>query len=165
MRDNWGKLTELLDATIELYTAILALSKAKREALVEVKTQKLESITQQEELLIIKVGKLEVAREKIMVEIAQENGLELEVLTLSKLEDLAENGQAEQLAKLAGDFDRIMTELVPLNRLNTELIEQALGFINFNINVLAQSTALSTYAPQGQNQNGTEVRKLIDQRI
>jgi flagellar biosynthesis/type III secretory pathway chaperone len=165
MKDTWEKLIGLLNEMIELYSAILILSKNKRQALIEVQPQKLEAVTQQEELLIVKVGKLEVARGKVMREIAEACDVDLEELTLSEMVDLAGPGYAEHLTKVADDFDRIMGELVAVNRLNAELIEQALGFINFNINVLAQSTTVSTYAPRGKVPKGTEVRKLVDRRI
>ncbi|MBP2655601.1 MAG: FlgN protein [Firmicutes bacterium] len=165
MKEKWEKLIELLNEMIELYSTILVLSKDKREALIEVKPQKLEAVTQQEELLIVKVGKLEASRGKIMREIAEACGVELEELTLSGMVELAGPNYSERLTKVADDFDRIMGELVVVNRLNAELIEQALGFINFNINVLAQSTTASTYAPQGQVPKGNDGRKLIDRRI
>ncbi|MBP2645899.1 MAG: FlgN protein [Firmicutes bacterium] len=164
MKENWEKLIGLLDAMIELYSAIVVLSKEKQQALIEVKPQKIEAITKQEERLILEVGKLEAARSKLMKEIALQCKVETEELSLNKMAALAGPGYAERLMKVAEDLNRILGELGPLNQLNTRLIEQALSYINFNINVLAQSTAINTYAP-GQMEKGTEVRKLIDRKV
>jgi aspartate aminotransferase-like enzyme len=85
VKDNWEKLVVLLTELVDLYRAILNLSKQKREALIAAKTQDIDTVTRQEELLILQVGKFEAARGKLMRQIADSHGLDVEVLTLSKI--------------------------------------------------------------------------------
>lgn len=162
---NWDKLVTLLMEMADLYQAILTLSRQKRDILIAVKPQDLEAVTRQEELLILQVGKLEAARGKLMQQLAAASGVPADGLTLTAIKNMAGPEVAERLDKVAADLDRIMAELAPVNRLNAELIQRALGFINYNINLLTQSTAGPTYAPQGKNAPDAQVRKLVDQKI
>lgn len=162
---NWDKLVDLLAEMADIYKAILELSRRKRDILIAVKPQELEAVTKQEELLILQVGKLEAARGKLTRQLAADCGVSADSLTLSDVKKLAGPEIAEKLDKIGADFDRIMADLAPVNKLNAELIQRALGFINYNINILTQSTAGPTYAPQGQNAQDSQIRKLVDRKI
>lgn len=162
---NWDKLVILLDEMVSLYEAILELSRQKRDILIAVKPQDLEALTKQEELLILQAGKLEAARGKLMQQLAAAGGVAAQDLTLAKMKELAGPEASARLDKIAAEFERIMAELAPVNKLNAELIQRALGFINYNINLLTQSAAGPTYAPQGQNTRETQVRKLVDRKV
>jgi len=165
VKANWDKLLALLDEMAGIYQAILDLSRQKRELLIAVKPRELETVTKQEEFLILQAGKLEAARSKALQEIAAASGVAPEGLTLTRLQELAGPAEAQRLAAVAADFDRIMAELAPLNQLNAELIQRALGFINYNINLLTQSSAGPTYAPQGHTGQDSQRRKLVDRKI
>ena len=65
MKDNWDNLVALLSEMVEIYQVILDLSRQKKEALTAAKTRELEAITNNEERLILQVGKLEAARGKL----------------------------------------------------------------------------------------------------
>lgn len=162
---NWDKLVTLLAEMADIYRAILELSRQKRDILIAVKPKELETVTKQEELLILQVGKLEAARSKLMQQLTAASGVSADSLTLTDIRKLAGPAVAESLDKIAADFDRIMAELAPVNQLNAELIQRALGFINYNINLLTQSTAGPTYAPQGQSAPDGQLRKLVDRKV
>lgn len=165
MKANWEKLIALLTEMIGLYRAILELSRQKRELLIAVKPQELEAVTKQEELLILQVGKLEAARGRLTQEIAVASGRKSAALTLAELKELAGPAESEKLEAIAADLDRIMQELAPINQLNADLIQRALGFINYNLNLLTQSAAGPTYAPGGRNVQDSPQRKLVDRKI
>ncbi len=162
---NWDKLVAILDQMVELYQAILDISRRKRELLIAVKPQELEALTKQEEALILQVGKLEAARAKLAAQLAAAGGVSADGLTLAALQQLAGPDIADRIGKIAADFERILAELAPVNKLNAELIQRALGFINYNINILTRSTTGPTYAPQGKNSAEAQVRKLVDRKI
>lgn len=165
MKANWDKLIALLTEMVGLYQAILGLSRQKRELLIAVKPQDLETVTKQEELLILQVGKLESARSRLTQEIAVASGRTSVALTLAELKELAGPLEAERLEAIAADLDRIMQELAPVNQLNAELIQRALGFINYNLNLLTQSSAGPTYAPGGRSTQENRQRKLVDRKV
>ena len=165
MKENWEKLIVLLAKMVKMYTEILQLSRLKSAAIIAADMKEIEALTQKEELLIAQVRKLETARTKIMREIASDCGREIEGLTLAKLLELAEPEIASQLTKFSEEFNTIIRELTLVNQLNTDLIQQALGYVNYNINLLSQSVTGPTYAPQGQNNDGSRVFRLLDRKV
>jgi flagellar biosynthesis/type III secretory pathway chaperone len=165
VKDNWGKLVALLTEMVDLYRVILEFSRQKRELLVETKIKDLELLTQKEECVILQIGKLESARVKLAHQIASDQGLDGEEVTLSKMLELTEPDTASQLEKIADEFDKTMRELALLNQLNTELIQQGLSFVNYNINLLTRNTISPTYSPRGQGGQETQAIKLVDRRV
>lgn len=167
MKQLWDKLINNLSEILDLYQAILALSKQKREVLVAAKAQELEAVTKREEMLILQTGKLDAQRESIIQEIGTAFGLKADEITLEKTKQLADAETAKKIELLSSQFDQLLNELVPLNKTNTQLIQQALTYINYSINVLAQNTSGPTYAPKGLSAEKTTApaRALFDAKI
>jgi flagellar biosynthesis/type III secretory pathway chaperone len=164
VKEVWDNLITLLSEMVNVYKSILEISRQKNKSLIAAKTQEIEKLTREEEMLILHAGKLEGARIKLMQELAARYGVAGETLTLARLREIAEPDTAKKLETIAGEFDTTLQELAPINSLNTELIQQALRYINFNINILTKSSASNTYAPQGQAEPGTSLR-LVDRKI
>ena len=165
MKDRWEELLTVLSKMLNLYQAILTLSQQKHEILVTAKSHELEQVTKQEEILIVQVGKLEDLREKIVGEMMAEHGIKDGEVSLAELKKIAKPEIVEQLEMFGREFGDIMTKMAPINKLNTELIKQALGFINYNINLLSQTVAGTTYEAKGQTQQEAPQRKIFDARV
>ena len=149
---------------LETYQQVLDLSRHKRDILVTVKTQELDAITKKEELLIIKLGKMEQERQAALAAIASANGVNKEDLTIKKLAKMAEKPTSGQLAAMGEEFTQITEELASLNKLNTRLIQQSLDFVNYNLNILTQNCAGNTYQHKGQA-GESQARIVIDAKI
>lgn len=165
MNQLWERLDAVLTEMLELYRALLALSKQKREMLVKVQVQDIESITKSEEALILQVGKLEGLREQVVTDISKTSQLPLESLNLVKIRDLVDEAKANRFVWLDKEFDDVLHELTQLNKLNTDLIQQSLGFINYNLNLLTQSQVGPTYAAKGQSAQNAPARGLVDRKV
>jgi flagellar biosynthesis/type III secretory pathway chaperone len=161
----WGELDTILTEMLKLYKALLVLSKQKREKLVKVQIQDIETIARQEEALILQIGKLEGLRKQIAANIAATHQLPLESLKLSKICSLVDKNQADRFALIDKEFNEVLKELIPLSKLNGELIQQSLSFINYNINLLTRSQVGPNYAPQGQATQAATPSALVDRRI
>jgi len=161
----WDKLITLLSELLELCQALLELSKQKREFLIAGKAQNLEAVTRQEEMLILQIGKLEGKREKILHDIASAYNLNTQGLTLSQIRQLATDEVADKLNEIEQLFSQITNELVPLNQLNTQLIQQSLNFVNYNINLLAQTQTGPTYASKGSAGQSQPSRTFLDTKV
>lgn len=161
----WQQLVDVLANMLKLYQALLTISKQKHDILVGAKAQELDALTKQEELLIVQIGKLEIVREKSLQEIIAALKFSDENITISKLAEVADPDIGGQIIDLLKQFDRITAELVQMNKLNTKLIEQALSFINYNINLLTQNTIGPTYAAKGQQTQGATTRAVLDQKV
>lgn len=161
----WDKLIALLAELSELCQGLLELSKQKREFLIAGQAQKLEAVTRQEEVLILRIGKLEVLREKVLQEIAAAHQLNTQGLTISQLRQLADEEVANKIKEFEQVFSGITNELVPLNQLNTQLIQQSLNFVNYNINLLAQTQTGPTYAAKGSSGKNQPSRNFLDAKV
>jgi len=163
----WERLVTILSDMLGLYQTLLALSKQKHDVLVAAKAHELEAVTKQEEMLIIQIGKLEVMRAAVLQEIATAYNLTTEDLTLSQLCEVnaPDKEACTCLNELRQQFDKVTAELVQVNKLNTKLIEQALSFVNFNMNLLTQNAAGPTYAPQGQQAHAAPARTVLDRKV
>ncbi|SMC39795.1 flagellar protein FlgN [Sporomusa malonica] len=162
MTAMWEKLIILLNQTLEVYQALLKLSRKKRDILIEAKPQEIEMLTKQEEILIIEAGKLEIMRSTLTHELAAAIGLAPDETTMSTLIERADNETAGKLILVIDRFGGITSELTKMNELNTQLIQQSLDLINFNINILSQSAAETTYAPKGNTAPTARNRSILD---
>lgn len=161
----WERLVDVLANMLKLYQALLTISKQKHDILVSAKAIELDALTKQEELLILQIGKFEVIRKNVLQEIIDDNKIAEKNITISKLAEFADQETGKRIIEIWRQFDQVTAELVRLNSLNTKLIEQALSFINFNINILTQSTIVPTYAAKGQQDQGVSVRKVLDRKV
>ncbi|MBP1763061.1 MAG: FlgN protein [Firmicutes bacterium] len=160
----WGNFVEVLQQTLDLYRALLRLSTYKREVLIAADAPVLEQLTRQEELLVLQVAKMEPIRKGIQSQLAGMYAISPEELTLSKAVVLAPGPVADRLITIGKEFEGVSGELMPLNRSNARLIEQALTFVNYTVNLLTRNMAAPTYAPQGQAGQSAAVRSTIDQK-
>ncbi|SDF79530.1 flagellar protein FlgN [Sporolituus thermophilus] len=161
----WEQLIAVLSEMVALYQALVRLAEEKRAVLVAGNAPALEAITRQEELLIIQAGKLESLRASLIGRIAAAHGLSPEDLTLAKVGELADGQASERIVALGGELRAALERLAPLNQLNTQLIEQALKYIQYNINVLTQAAAGPTYTPpQGAGQPAAR-RTILDTKV
>ena len=165
MTDRWEELLKVLREMLSTYQSILKLSQQKHEILVAAKSQELETVTKQEEILIVQVGKLEDLREKIVGEMMTAYGIKDGEVSLTELKKIAKPEIVKQLETFGNEFGIIMAEMVPLNQQNTELIQQALRFVNYNINLLSQTVVGPTYAAKGQADKQTIQRAVFDARV
>ena len=165
MKEKWEELLTVLGKMLSIYQAILFLSRQKYEILVAAKSQELGKVTEQEEILILQIGKLEEQREILVGELMAQHGIAEGKFSFEKLSKIAQPSVVEQLENLRKEFHNIMKEIEPLNKLNTELIKQALHFINYNINILSQTAVGPTYAPQGQSNEQAPKRTAFDARV
>ena len=164
MKEKWEELLDVLHKMLNIYRIILTLSQQKKEVMVAVNIQELEKVTQQEEIFMIQIGKLEKQREKIVSEIMAGHGMTGGQISLEQLHKVATTDIVEQLEIFKKEIGIVMDEIVPLNELNMKLIKQALGFIDYNINILSQTVAENTYAPKGQA-GGKARRTVFDARV
>lgn len=163
MTDMWHKLILLLNRTLALYQTLLESGRKKREILAEADARQLELLTNREDVLLIEAGKLEIERVTLVQKIAVR--LAVDEASLSCLCQYAESETASKLQNLSGQLAQVTQELVKTNEINTKLIRQSLELINFNINILSQSSVGPTYAPQGRSTAPGAGRILLDAKV
>lgn len=160
---NWENLQRIMSELFRIYQEILALSKQKQDLLVAGKPQDLEKVVKQEELLIVRAGKIDAARQQVIQMIVREWGQD-DAPILSVLIDFAPTPMAERLKDMGQEFDRLLAALKEQNLLNTRLLKQALDLVNFNINLLTHSAVGPTYSPYGSHEQSIQGRTMIDKK-
>ena len=165
MRELWRELIEALEETLALYRYMLELSGNKKDVLVRGKPVELEAINREEESLLLQGKELEHRRAKATAGLVTACGLANAAPTLDELADAAEPDDAEQLLTLKTAFAAVLKELTRLNAVNAKLTEQALAFVNYNLNLLTRRQAEPTYAPAGVAFRESAMSALLDRKV
>ncbi len=159
------RMESLLDRQLELYQSLVEMSHRKQQVLVRSDLQELESIIKAEQALLWQAGKLEESRLALQGEMAAAAGLKPEELDLSKLAELAGEPFASRYRSLQGRMVALMDRLGTINKLNMELIEQSLSYINFSLELLSGAEAGETYTPAGKSPGRKGVTRLLDRKV
>lgn len=149
MNEKWGALLTVLHESVTLYKGLLLLGEEKRQALVGAKSAELDAVTRREELIILEGSRLEERRAKVTAAIATRYNLSGKSPALSELAAVAEPEMAQQLLESKAELDEAVQRLLRLNETNGALTRQALHFVNYNLNLLTQSMAETTYGATG----------------
>ncbi len=158
------QLTTILESELKNYKTLLELSTTKKEAIIKDDIDKIKSITDQENLLIGKNQMLEKKRTFLMDDIALVLNKDKEYLTLTNLIKLLETQPQEQskLKYLSEEFKKTIDRLREANNQNSVLINQALEFIDFNINVVQSMQSLPPVSYNYGGKYQTEGRNFFD---
>lgn len=132
-----SKLIEVLNKEASLYEEILALSKNKKDIIVNGNVSELESITKLEQSMILRLGKLENEREDLASRLADELGFGTTEITLKALSSRLPKEQAIEMDSCCKKLSAVLNELKETNSLNSKLIKNSLDYINFSINILS----------------------------
>lgn len=159
------QLTTILESELKNYKNLLELSTTKTEAIIKDDIDKIKAITEKENSLIGKNQLLERKRGFLMDDIAIVLNKQKDYLTLTNLIDLLKSQPEEQakLKYLSEEFKQIINKLKAVNDQNGILINQALEFIDFNINVVQSMQSLPPVSyDYGGKQYQTEGRNFFD---
>lgn len=148
---------------LHIYREILVLSRQKKDILVAGKPADLAEVVKKEEILIIRAGKIDVVRQQVIQLIVKESHHD-STITMSDLLLLAPERAAVELRSISYEFQHVLAELKERNILNTQLLQQALKLINFNINLLTQNAVGPTYSPYGSHGQPVQGRTMFDQK-
>jgi len=135
-----SSLIDVLKGQTELFREVIALSVDKKEFIIKNDIEKLREVVKQENVIVPKLLKGDKDREKIMADISVVMNKPLADLTLSYLEVLMQ-GQPEHEALVASidEFVAVIDQMKAANDANKLLIENALDYIDFNINIIHSS--------------------------
>ncbi len=131
------ELIRVLGAEDEKYKDLLELSKKKTPILVEGDIEKLQKITDEEQVIVDEVANLELSRQAAMEDIANVLNKDVKTLKLSYLEEVLEKRpkEREELTRIHDRLKATIGELMVINSQNRELIRQSLDMIDFNLSL------------------------------
>ena len=148
----WDELQRILDAMLQIYSALLGCGEEKKQLLLSQPAPKeLEAVVKREEELLLQAGMLEQKKQKVSRALAKQHGKGDVLLPLFHLVLLAPAYFIQDRIKAwARDFSSVLRDLQTLNAMNGRFLEQASQLAQYQINVLSQVTTEINYAPEGQ---------------
>ena len=141
----------------QIYEELIPVSERKTTILVKGELDALESVTEEEQLLIEKANSLGKKREEVIANIGVVLNKDARTLDLATLANLLakQPEEKEKLAAIHDSLKMVMKRLIEVNEKNKNLIENSLEMIEFNMNFI-RSTRMSP-GVNNYNKNATSV--------
>ena len=144
-------LIQVLDEESQEYEKLLGLSMKKTPVLVSGDLDELAKITDEEQIVVSKINRLEMKRQETFTDVANVINKDVKTLMLGDLVEMLSSRPVEQ-QKLAKVHDRLKAavyEVKRVNEQNRELIKNALEMVEFDMNILQAMKS----APETANYN------------
>lgn len=144
-------LVDVLEKESIEYEILLGLSMDKTPVIVAGDLEKLQKITDEEQLVIARINQLDAKREEVVKDIANVINADPNKVKLVDFIKMLEQRPAEQ-AQLAQAHDKLRSVALQMQRVNEqnrELIEHAKEMVEFDLNVIHSMKA----APETANYN------------
>lgn len=148
----WKELISVLMKILDVYKQLLILSNEKRMVIVKVQMKELEKIVRQEQGMIAAIGKLEQQRETVLTALLAEENISAPNQHLLDLVMFCDEKTGNKITELHQQFKKTLGELDENNKMNNHLLTQALSVVNYNLNLLSETSVGPTYAQQGREQ-------------
>lgn len=144
-------MIDILDKESVEYDNLLKLSIRKTPVIVSENLEELAKITDEEQIIVSRINHLDSKREEAINDIANVLNKDVTNLQIVDLISMLASRPEEQ-QKLATAFDRLKENVLSVKRINEqnrELLESALEFVQFNMNVIQSMKK----APETANYN------------
>lgn len=153
-------LHDNLTKQVEVYRELKELADLKQKAIMNQNLQELEAVIVREEQLILEVSHLEKERLLWGDQMSQIWGGSGEELTLSIL-----TVRYPELNDVKQELETVVTGLMDVHELNTQLLQQAMNIVNFTVEMLTHQDK-NIYQKPGKKENqGSSTLRILDHRI
>lgn len=149
-------MKEIIDILRQRLVLAMSLQKhvvAQRKALKAVDDSGIRRITREIDPLLVKMGALDKKQERLLGN-----------LTFAQwLERQSDSAEKQMALKLLSKLNEKLLQLKTGNSGNMDLLQRNIKFIDYNVNVMTQTSADVTYgAPQGYGAGPVQGRKMFD---
>lgn len=156
-------LIKALKYEYKTYSDILAIAEKKTDCLIRNDTAALSAITGQENKMADQTFKLNQVREQILTKICEEMGQDYKSFNINKLKESVKDPYKKQLQDIQAKLSEVVDKLKIRNNTNQKLIENAIRYINFNIELIASpQPAVPLYGKGGQEVAHNTKRSVLD---
>lgn len=163
MEKKFSELIKVLNDELSLYADLSRLAAKKTDVLTKGDIDLLGKITAIEQEAIMKIGKLEEQRFKIVKSLAEAYEKEPQEINAEFIEEVMPPDEAKRFYGTYDSLKKVLKDIDEKNRINEILINQALDYIQFSIELLAQSNKQeSGYSPSGKTRENA--LHFIDQK-
>ena len=159
-------LAEILDQETALYKDASDISAKKTDVIVHGKIEELDVLVKAEQAIILKIGRLEDERERIVRALSDELELDLGGVTLSQISERLGKDSFSRLDNCHKKLAATLGGLKNSNETNAQLIRNALDYVNFSVNLLTTSQSSgSLYTQAGQDESARPNRNVFDVKL
>ena len=145
-------LINVMKVQLEAYKELLHFAEEKTDVLVKGDVKLLGEITEIEQNLILKMGKLEEERFELVNQIAEAYNKDVSEVKVDFLKHILDREQAKTFCAINDEFKSVLLEINEKNRRNEELIKNALDYIDFSIKLLTDAGEVkANYSADGTN--------------
>jgi len=145
------------------YMEILKLAESKTDSLAKNDVGAIVTISEKERKMAEQTLKLNQAREQIIKSMAERLDEDYETLTVAKLSKLLKEPYSKQLEEIQTEMTELLAKLTARNEINKKLIENAIKYLDFNIQLLAgPNPASATYGKGGLEVSSANNRSMLD---
>ena len=140
-------LIDVLTKECSEYEELLELSQKKTPIIVKGDLEQLQQITDEEQVVVSRIGNLEKKRIEVTADIANVLNRDVTILKLSNLIEMFSTRPEEQriLSEIHDRLQQAVKNLKKINEQNEQLIKNALEMVDFEMNLLqATRTAPAT---------------------
>ncbi len=162
-----SQLLALMEEQVKVMADLTALSKKKSQLLVDNKIEELDVLLRGEQALLWQMGRLEEKRFQAQMMVAAQIAIHPSQLTLERLVKAVSPEQGARCQEVAQRYGETAGELTHVNQLNTELIQQAMAYVDFSLQLLGASNpaAAQVYSPKGPRTGPDGKHRRLDNRI
>jgi flagellar biosynthesis/type III secretory pathway chaperone len=154
------ELITVMEDELQAYKDFIPVLRNKTKTIIDNNTKELETISEEEQHYLDKINNLEKKRGEIIKNIAILFDKDYKTLNLRSIISMLDKQPKDQLAlsKLHDEMNATIKIILDINKHNTDLIEQSLEMIEFNMNVIK-----STWMSPGDNNydKGAKVNNLF----
>lgn len=154
------ELVGTLEAENTEYEKLLELSKKKSAVIVSRDISALEKITDEEQIVVTRIGNLDSKRDEVTRDIANVLNKDVELLKLTALIGMLGKSPKEQkkLSEVHDKLKKTVGAVRQLNENNRQLIDQSLEMVQFDLNMIQamrQAPETNNYGRAGMNVGNT----------
>lgn len=163
MEKGFQDLIKVLQAELSVYTELLKLAKKKTDVLTRGDVELLNKITSIEQEMILKIGQMEGQRFEIVKSLADYYKKEVSDLNAEFITEVIPDDISQEYSQICNKMIQVLKELDEKNRINEKLIRNALDYIKFSLEVIAESGRQEMgYSAAGRTEENTI--HLIDKK-
>jgi len=155
-------LIKVLEYEKKLYGRLLQLSEDKTSAVVNGELENLQAITAKEQEFSDELKKLADIRDKIVGQIGRGIGNYSNSITVNDLINLVPDEYSGQLSQISKSLKETINKLKNKNDLNQQLINNALEYVDFSLNLLTQPVPQTVQYGRKGNEEGAKSHGILD---
>lgn len=156
-------LIGILQLELSIYEELLELGEKKTGFLVTNDIEQITAITKEENKAAIKTRELGKAREQTLEQLCRITGDDHRSVTLSRVSEISGETYKKSFQVIGDKLFHTIMKLKARNEINQNLIENAISYINFNMQLISSPRLEATsYGPNGKEVSSTDSRAVLD---